>query len=69
MKLTVSTHSDGDAFFETTVLTSVSVIPDDSTLLTFRARPVVDLLLDGATEEALAAFTSENTVMEPAGSV
>ena len=53
MPLTVSGHSCCDALLEPAVLAPVPVDPEDVALLVLGARPVLDLLLDGATEEAL----------------
>jgi hypothetical protein len=51
--LTVATHPGGDAFLEAAVLAPVPVDPEDAALLVLGARTVLDLLLDGAPEEAL----------------
>ena len=51
--LTISAHSCSHALLEPAVLTSVPVDPLDVTLLILGAWSVVDLLLDGPTEESL----------------
>ena len=51
--LTIPAHSRGHALLESAVLTSVPVYPLDVTLLVLGAWSVVDLLLDGPTEESL----------------
>ena len=51
--LTISAHPRGHTLLESAVLASVAVYPLDGTLLVLGARPVVDLLLDGASEESL----------------
>lgn len=53
MLLTISAHSNGDAFLQPTVLTPVPVDPEYGTLLVFCARPVLDLLLNAASKESL----------------
>ena len=52
-ELTVSAHPDRDALLEPAVLAAVPVDAQDVALLVLGARPVLDLLLDRATEEAL----------------
>lgn len=51
--LTISTHAHSDAFLQATILTAVAIDAQNAALLVFRARSILDLLLDGATEEAL----------------
>ena len=51
--LTISAHSCSHALLEPAVLTSVPVYPLNVTLLILGAWSVVDLLLDGPTEESL----------------
>ena len=51
--LTISAHPCGHTLLESAVLASVAIDPLDGTLLVLGARPVVDLLLDGAAEESL----------------
>lgn len=51
--LTIATHADGNAFLQATVLAAIPVYPQNAALLVLGARPVLDLLLDGASEEAL----------------
>ncbi len=51
--LTVSGHPCCDALLEPAVLAAVAVDAQDVALLVLGAGPVLDLLLDGATEEAL----------------
>lgn len=51
--LTISTHSNGDALFQSTVLAAISVYAEDRTLLVLSTRPVLNFLLDAATEESL----------------
>lgn len=53
LKLTISTHPDGDALLQSTILAAVPVDPQNRALLILCARPVLDLLLDAASEEAL----------------
>lgn len=54
--LTVSTHAYSYAFLKSAILTAISIDTLDHTLLVFRARPVLNLLLDWASEEALKVF-------------
>lgn len=58
--LTVAGHPDGKTFLEPTVLTPVPVEPDDQTLAVPQA-PVLDLLLDASSEEALQQNTLLST--------
>jgi hypothetical protein len=51
--LTIATHADGDALLQATILTSVPVYPEDTALLVFGTRAILDFLLDRTTEEAL----------------
>ena len=51
--LTIPAHARSHALLESAVLTSVPVYPLDVTLLVLGAWSVVDLLLDGPTEESL----------------
>lgn len=62
----VARHADGDALFQPTVLAPVPVDAHYGALLVFAARPVLDLLLDGAAEESLAALARVHPVVEPA---
>lgn len=55
--LTVSTHADGDALLQAAILAAVPVDPQNRALLVLGARPVLDLLLDAAPEEALRITT------------
>ena len=50
--LTVSGHSNGEAFLETTILTPIPVEPDHEAL-PIPKTPVLDLLLDTPPEESL----------------
>lgn len=56
-RLTISRHSNRQAFLESAVLTSVSVVPHDQALLVSWALPILDFLLDRATEESLQQFS------------
>lgn len=51
--LTISAHPNGDAFFQSAILTPISVDSQDGALLVFSARSVLDFLLDAAPEESL----------------
>ena len=51
--LTISAHACRHALLESTVLTSVPVYPLDGALLVFSTGSIVDLLLDGPSEETL----------------
>lgn len=51
--LTISAHSDCYALLQSAILASISVDAKDGALLILGARPVLDLLLDTASEEAL----------------
>ena len=51
--LTIPAHARGHALLESAVLASVPVDALDVALLVLGARAVVDLLLDGPTEESL----------------
>ena len=51
--LTISAHPCGHTLLESAVLASVTIDPLDGALLVLGAGPVVDLLLDGPTEESL----------------
>lgn len=53
VKLTITAHADGDALLETTVLAAIPVDPEDAALLVLGARPILYLLLDAPSEEAL----------------
>lgn len=52
-RLTISTHADGDALFETAILTAIPVDSEDAALLILGARTILNLLLDAPTKEAL----------------
>lgn len=62
-KLTISGHSDGDAFFEAAVLASVAVDAKYGTLLVLGAGSVLDLLLNTPPEEPLIAQTTHSFVV------
>lgn len=68
MVLTVSAHSNGEAFLEPTVLAPVPVEPDHQTLAVAQTA-VLDLLLDAPPEESLAAFARRDAVMIAGGLV
>lgn len=51
--LTVTAHAHGDAFLQATILTAVAIDAQNAALLVLGARTILDLLLDGAPEEAL----------------
>jgi len=53
ISLTIPTHSGCNAFLESAILTTISVDPQDGTLLVLRARTILDLLLDGTAEKSL----------------
>jgi hypothetical protein len=53
MSLTIPTHSGCNAFLESAILTTISVDPQDGTLLILRARTILDLLLDGTPKKSL----------------
>lgn len=53
MQLTISAHAHCDAFFQSAILTSISVDSKDGALLVFRTGSVLNLLLYGPPEEAL----------------
>lgn len=52
-RLTIATHADGDALFETAILTAIPVDSEDAALLILGARTILNLLLDAPTKEAL----------------
>lgn len=52
-RLTITTHADGDALFETAILTAIPVDSEDAALLILGARPILNLLLDAPAEKAL----------------
>lgn len=52
-RLTITTHADSDALFETAILTAISVDSEDAALLILGARTILNLLLDAPTKEAL----------------
>lgn len=52
-RLTITTHADGDALFETAILTAIPVDSKDAALLILGARTILNLLLDAPTKEAL----------------
>lgn len=60
----IARHTDGDALFQSTVLTSIAIDAHYWTLLVFTARPILDLLLNGAPEETLTAFAGMNAIVE-----
>jgi hypothetical protein len=60
MPLTIPTHSGCNAFLESTILTTISVDPQDGTLLVLRARTILDLLLDGTSEKSLEEKQIQN---------
>jgi len=61
ISLTVSAHADSNALLQSAVLAAIPVDSQDGTLLVFGARPVLDLLLDAASEETLRR--SRNTTV------
>lgn len=65
----VTGHADRDALLQATVLTPVPVDPHDGALLVLAAGPVLDLLLDRAAKEALAALAGVDTIVESGGLV
>lgn len=52
-RLTITTHADSDALFETAILTAIPVDPEDAALLILGARPILNFLLDAPAEKAL----------------
>jgi hypothetical protein len=65
----ITTHSGSNAFLQSAVLTAITIYTQNVALLVFRARPVLYLLLNRATEKSLAAFTRVNAIMKPRGLV
>lgn len=65
----IARHAHGDALLQPTVLAPVPIDAHDGTLLVLAAGPVLDLLLYGAPEEALAALAGVDAVVEAAGPV
>lgn len=61
--LTIPAHSNGYALLQPAVLASVPVDAQDGALLVLGARPVLDLLLDAAPEEALRRTVFLNTIV------
>lgn len=53
MELTVAAHANGYAFFQSTILAAVAIDAQNATLLIFSARTILDLLLNGSSEETL----------------
>ena len=51
--LTITTHSGGNAFFKSTILTTIAINSQYVTLLVFGARSILDFLLDGSSKESL----------------
>lgn len=51
--LTVSGHADSEALLEATLLTAVSVDPDDGAVLHFKTLFILDVLLDAPSEKTL----------------
>lgn len=62
--LTISAHPHGDAFFQSAVLTTISVYSQDAALLVLGAGPVLDLLLYGPSEEALRITAAVRVSLE-----
>ena len=62
--LTISGHAHGETLLETAVLAPVAVHAHDQAAFILHTHLVVDVLLDAAPEETLAAFTGVNAVME-----
>lgn len=60
-RLTIATHPDSDALLETAILAAVPVDTQDAALLILSAGPVLDLLLNAASEETLR-ITNETFV-------
>jgi len=52
-RLTITTHADGNALFETAILTTIPVDSKDAALLILGTRTILNLLLDTPTKEAL----------------
>ena len=52
-KLTISAHSNSDAFLESAVLATIAIDAQNGALLILGARTVLDLLLDAPPEETL----------------
>lgn len=62
--LTISGHAHVETLLEAAVLAAVAVHAHDQAALVLHTHLVVDVLLDAAAEETLAAFTGVNAVME-----
>lgn len=60
-RLTIATHPDSDALLEAAILAAVPVDTQDAALLILSAGPVLDLLLNAASEETLR-ITNETFV-------
>lgn len=60
-RLTIATHPDSDALLEAAILAAVPVDTQDAALLILSAGPVLDLLLNAASEESLR-ITNETFV-------
>ena len=63
--LTVAAHPERHAFFEATVLTTVTIGPVNDTRATARAL-VPGIVLLGATEETLAPFACNDAIVNAA---
>lgn len=51
--LTIATHSNGYTFFQSAILTPITVDSEYTALLIFSARAILDFLLNRAPEESL----------------
>lgn len=51
--LTIARHANGDALLQTAILATVSINPEYGALLVFRARPILNFLLDRTTKKSL----------------
>lgn len=61
--LTVSAHTNGDTFFQSTILAPVSVDSQDRALLILGTWSVLNFLLDTASEETLRRTLIFNTII------
>lgn len=62
--LTIAGHAHGQTLFEAALLAAVAVNPHDGAGLVLQALFVLDVLLDTASEESLAALTGMDPIVE-----
>lgn len=65
----VSGHADSQTLLKATLLTAVPVDPHDGAVLHLKTLLVLDVLLDASPEEALAALTGVDAIVEARGHV